>query len=102
MGINAVTHHPGGDLDRIVANGFGFYDETVVNRGLCLKYSSKVTDWDKFVTEWNNNGRPETNFIRDYCLDDPQWRAYGRKEIGEVAQNLHGATPFALDLRDEP
>jgi hypothetical protein len=101
MGINSLTFHPGGDLDLITTNGFGFYVENIVNRGLCLKFSSKVTDWDKFVTDWNKAGRPESAFIRDYCLEDPQWRAYAKKEMRETASAVHARKPFAYNIRDE-
>ena len=53
--------------------GFPFYVENVVNKGLCLKFSSPVTDWDAFVTKWAKSGRPETDLVRPYSLDDPEW-----------------------------
>lgn len=101
MGVNSVTYHPGEDLNRIVTNGFGFYVENIVNRGLCLKFSSKVTDWDKFVTDWTRNGRPQSALIRDYSLDDPQWRRYAQKQIEEAVSLTRGRAPFAYDIRDE-
>jgi len=59
LGINTAMVHGDGNINVLLTNHFPYYVENVVNRGLCLKYSSKVTDWDKFVTEWARNGRPE-------------------------------------------
>jgi len=47
MGANAGMVYGGGDPAHLVANGMPYYVENVVNRGLCLKWSSKVTDWER-------------------------------------------------------
>src|SRR5436853_878288 len=74
MGVNSATAHNDGRIQQFIDQQFPFYVENMVNRGLCLKFSSKVTDWDKFVSAWAKAGRPEDSFLRDYCLDAPQWR----------------------------
>jgi len=66
-----------------------------------LKFSSKVTDWDKFVTDWTKNGRPDSAFIRDYCLDDPQWRRGAREEMQKLVRKNMANQPLAYDIRDE-
>jgi hypothetical protein len=101
LGADAVTWHPGENLEIITTNEFQFYGENIVNRGLCLKFSSKVTDWEKFLADWSQNERPETALVRDYCLEDPKWRSYARKEIQEVAREGRQHKPFAYDIRDE-
>src|SRR3954468_19019598 len=97
MGVDAVTWGPGENLEMIRSNGFGFYGENIVNRGLCLKYNSKVKDREKFLGNWNQEGRPEKDLIRDYCLKDPQWRSYAGKEMREAARQAREFKPFAYD-----
>ena len=75
MGINTAMVYNDGDVRPLLDNKFPYYVENVVNQGLCLKFNSKVTDWDRFVTEWVGNGRPDSALTRDYCLDDPQWQS---------------------------
>jgi hypothetical protein len=101
MGVNAATAHNDGRFQPLVENHFPFYVENMVNRGLCLKFHSKVTDWDKFITNWRNTGRPESAFIRDYCLDDPKWRAMARKDVQSLVKTYLPHAPFAYDIRDE-
>ena len=81
MGINTAMVYGDADPQPLVANHFPYYVENIINRGLCLKWNSKVGDWDKFVTEWANTGRPETALVRDYCLDDPAWLGWARQEM---------------------
>ena len=101
MGVNAATAHNDGRFQPLVENNFPFYVENMVNRGLCLKFHSKVTDWDKFTTNWRNSGRPESAFVRDYSLDDPKWRAWARKEMQSLIKTYLPHSPFAYDIRDE-
>jgi hypothetical protein len=101
MGVTAATAHNDGRFQPLVDNHFPFYVENMVNRGLCLKFHSKVADWDKFTTNWRNTGRPESAFVRDYCLDDPKWRALARKDMQSLVKIYLPHAPFAYDIRDE-
>lgn len=101
MGINAAMVHGDASPQPLLDNRFPYYVENVINKGLCLKWNSKVHDWDKFVTDWTRNSRPESAFIRDYCLDDPQWRSWARGEMQRVARRNAPHEPLAYDIRDE-
>ena len=101
MGINTAMVFGDGDPGLLVSNRFPYYVENIVNRGLCLKFRSNVQDWDKFVTQWTRDGRPETALVRDHCLDDPQWRDWARKEASGIVRKNRGNQPLAYDLRDE-
>src|SRR6185295_14183833 len=67
---------------------------------LCLKFNSKVTDWDRAVTAWAKT-RDEAGLVRDYCLDDPAWRESARKQVREAVTRNRDHAPLAYDLRDE-
>ena len=101
MGINTAMVFGDGDPGPLVSNRFPYYVENLVNRGLCLKFRSNVQDWDKFVTQWTRDGRPETALVRDHCLDDPEWRDWARKEASGIVRKNRGNQPLAYDLRDE-
>jgi hypothetical protein len=101
MGINTAMVHGDADFRPATENKFHYYVENIVNRGLCLKFSSKVTDWDKFVTEWAKNGRSEDALKRDYCLDDPEWLNWAKREMQTVARKNKVNAPIAFDIRDE-
>jgi hypothetical protein len=101
MGINAAMVYGDGNPQPLLDNRFPYYVENVINRGLCLKWSSKVRDWDRFVTDWTKQGRPESAFLRDYCLDDPQWRSWARGEMQRVVRKNAPHQPLAYDIRDE-
>jgi hypothetical protein len=101
MGINTAMVYGDASPQPWVDAGFPYYVENLVNRGLCLKWSSKVRDWDKFVTDWTKNGRPESAFVRDYCLDDPEWRSWARREVQRIARKNAPHMPLAYNLRDE-
>ncbi|HXU77797.1 MAG TPA: beta-galactosidase, partial [Methylomirabilota bacterium] len=75
--------------------------ENMVNRGLCLKWNSSVTNWDKFVTDWARDGRPDLALVRDYCLDDPAWRASAREQMQRLVGKNRVHNPLAYDIRDE-
>jgi hypothetical protein len=100
MGVTAGMVYDGGDPRPWVASQFPYYVENIINRGLCLKFHSNVTDWDKFVTRWKDT-RDEASLVRDYCLDDPQWRAWGRAEMQKVARGNRDYSPLLYDIRDE-
>src|SRR5580700_7773189 len=56
MGVNTAMVSGGADPAPLLQNNFPYYVENMVNRGLCLKWHSKVVDWDKFVTDWSKTG----------------------------------------------
>jgi hypothetical protein len=101
MGINTAMVYGDGNLQPLLDNRFPYYVENLVNRGLCLKWNSKVTDWDKVVTEWAKSGRTNSALVRDYCLDDPQWRDWARQEVRQIVRKNREHDPLAYDLRDE-
>jgi hypothetical protein len=101
MGINTAMAYGSADPKVFTENHYPYYVENIVNRGLCLKFNSKVTDWSKFITEWSQSGRPESGLIRDYCLNDPKWFATASKQIQEVAKKNFPNHPLAYDIRDE-
>jgi Beta-galactosidase len=101
MGINTAMVSGDADPQPLLTNQFPYYVENIINRGLCLKWNSKVRDWDKFVTEWANTGRPDAALVRDYCLDDPAWLGWARQEMQTVARKNREHEPLAYDIRDE-
>ncbi len=101
MGINTAMAYGDGDLQPLLQNRFEYYVENMINRGLCLKFNSKVRDWDKFVTDWSKQGRPESALVRDYCLDDPAWRGWAVREAQNLARKNREHQPLAYNLRDE-
>ena len=101
MGINTAMVFGDGNPQPLLDNQFPYYVENMVNRGLCLKFNSKVTDWDKFVTDWTKNGRQESSFVRDYCLDDPQWSRLAQEQVQQLVRKNRAHEPLAYDLRDE-
>ncbi len=101
MGINTAMVYGDGDLKPLLDNHFPYYVENLVNKGLCLKWNSKVLDWDRFVTTWTKTGRPAAAFVRDYCLDDPEWRTWARQQVQQLARKNAPHQPLAYDLRDE-
>jgi hypothetical protein len=100
MGITAGMVYGDADPKVWVDARMPYYVENIVNRGLCLKWSSKVADWDKFVTRWKDP-RDEASLVRDYCLDDPQWRSYARTEMQRAARRNKEVQPLLYDIRDE-
>ena len=60
MGINTTMVHHDAPSPVLLDAKMPYYVENMVNRGLCLKWNSKVRDWDKFVTGWAKGGRPES------------------------------------------
>ena len=101
MGVNTAMVHDDADRRSLLDNHFPYYVENMINRGLCLKWNSNVRDWDKFVTDWAKSGRPESAFVRDYCLDDSVWRDWARGEMRRLARQNQADAPLAYDIRDE-
>jgi hypothetical protein len=101
MGVNTAMVHGDGNLKPFVDNKFPYYVENMVNKGLCLKWSSNVRDWDAVITGWAKSGRPASAFVRDYCLDDPQWRTWGRKQMEDLVRKNMANAPLLYDIRDE-
>jgi hypothetical protein len=101
MGINTAMAYGDGNLQPLLENHFPYYVENMVNRGLCLKWNSKVSDWDKFVTTWAKEGRGESSLTREYCLDDPEWRGWARREVQNIARKNRPHEPLAYNIRDE-
>jgi Protein of unknown function (DUF4038)/Domain of unknown function (DUF5060)/Putative collagen-binding domain of a collagenase/Beta-galactosidase len=100
MGINTAMVYHDGDLRPLLESRFPYYVENIINRGLCLKYNSRVTDWDRFVTAWAKT-RDEASLVRDYSLDDPQWRQWARDEMGRLVRKNRAHQPLAYNIRDE-
>lgn len=101
MGITTAMVHGDGDLKPLLENKFPYYVENMVNKGLCLKWSSNVRDWDAMVTAWAKGGRQASAFVRDYCLDDPAWRTWGRQQMEMLVKKNAPHHPLLYDLRDE-
>jgi hypothetical protein len=100
LNVNAASVGGGASPRRLLDAGFGYYVENVVNRGLCLKFNSRVTDWNAHIKGWMQS-RDEAALVRDYCFDDPQWLGAMTKLVGETAARHAAFRPLACDLRDE-
>jgi hypothetical protein len=100
MGVNTAMVYGGGDPKPFAERGFPYYVENIVNKGLCLKWHSGVSDWDRFVTAWHKT-RDDAALVREYCLDDPAWREWARGEMRDAAKRNRANDPVAYDLRDE-
>ncbi len=101
MGINTGMVGGDGDLRPLLDNRVPYYVENMVNRGLCLKWNSNVRDWDKVVTDWAKGGRLESALVRDYCLDDPEWQAWARRQMQDLVRKNREHSPVLYDIRDE-
>jgi hypothetical protein len=101
MQINTAMVYSEGDPQPLLDNHFPYYVENMVNRGLCLKFNSNVRDWDKTVTDWARNGRPDSALVRDYCLDDPAWLSSAQQSVENIARRNKANAPLAYNLRDE-
>lgn len=101
MRINTAMVFGDGDPQPFVDAHFSYYVENMVNRGLCLKWNSNVSDWDAFVTRWAKNGRPDSMLVRDYCLDDAQWLSEATKTMATLVRKNMANRPIAYDIRDE-
>jgi hypothetical protein len=101
MGVNTAMVH-GGDADPAppLQNGFRYYVENIVNRGLCLKWNSPVTDWEAMVTRWATN-RDEASLHRPYSFDDPQWLNLAKAQMTNAARKHGPHHPVLYNIRDE-
>jgi hypothetical protein len=100
MGVTTGMVHGEADPQPLLDAGFQYYVENLVNRGLCLKWNSKVADWDKHVTAWKTE-REEEGLVREYSLDDPEWQRWARDKVQGLARRHATHQPIAYDLRDE-
>jgi len=101
LGINTAMVSGDSDPGSVLDHHFPYYVENMINRGLCLKWNSKVRDWDEFVTRWAKTDRPESALVRDYCLDDPQWQDWAGQEMSRIVRKNQAHAPLAYDIRDE-
>jgi len=101
MGINTAMVYGDGNPQPLLENQFPYYVENLVNRGLCLKFNSHVEDWDKFITDWAKAGRPDSALVRDYCLDDAEWRGWASNQVRSLALKNRHHEPLAYNIRDE-
>jgi hypothetical protein len=100
LGINSGMTGPGGDASFYRDNGFGHYVENIINEGLCLKFRSKVTNWDAFVKGWSET-RDRESLVRDYSLEDPAWLQKMSERMRKTARDAAAGSPLLYDLRDE-
>lgn len=100
LGINTGMVGRGGDPKPLLDQGFGFYVENLITRGLCLKFQSGVTNWDQFVTRWKDE-RSEAGLVRDYSLEDPVWRSQALDDMRKIVRRQAPFQPLAYDIRDE-
>ena len=80
--------------------GVPYYVENMINRGLCLKWNSRVRDWSSWIDQWARTRDPRA-FVREYGLYDPAWRAWARAEARDIARLNAPHQPLAYNLRDE-
>ena len=69
MGVSAGMVYGDGDLKPLLAARFPYYVENMVNRGLCLKFSSKVTDWNSPDYKLTQRVRDLTPVFREMRLE---------------------------------
>ena len=100
MGINTGMVTGDASAQPLLDAKMPFYVENIVNRGLCLKWNSKVSDWDKMVSAWKTP-RDEAGLVRDYSLDDPTWREWARGAMTSAVRKHAPNKPLAYDIRDE-
>jgi len=100
MGINSGMIGVGGDASFYQKNGFGHYVENIVNEGLCLKFRSKVTNWDKTVTDWAKT-RDMASLVPDYPLEDADWLQRMSERMKKTAREAAPQSPLLYDIRDE-
>lgn len=100
MGINTGMGGRDAPPQKVIASGFGYYVENIINKGLCLKFSSSVTNWSKHIDEWSKT-RSADAFVRDYSFDDPKWLGAMTDLMSNTAATHVAAKPLMYDLRDE-
>jgi hypothetical protein len=100
MGVSAAMVHGEGDAQPLLAAKMPYYVENMVNKGLCLKWSSKVKDWNQWVTAWKGP-RDEAGLVREYSFDDPAWRGWAREQMEKLVRRHAPHAPLLYDIRDE-
>jgi len=100
MGINTAMVLGDDDPRPLLDNGFPYYVENIITRGLFLKRNSPVADWPKFVATWAGT-RDRAALVRPYGLDDPQWREWTRQRMQAVVRTHRANHPVAYNIRDE-
>lgn len=100
LGINTGMGNRNAPPQHIIDSGFGYYVENIINQGLCLRFSSSVMNWSKFVDEWSKT-RSADAFVRDYCFDDPKWLGSVTDIMSKAAAAHVASKPLMYDLRDE-
>lgn len=101
MGINSGMVTGDENPAKFVDRKMPYYVENIVNKGLCLKWSSEVKDWNAFISNWAKNGRKQDAMVREYCFDDPKWLDWAKGKMVAAAK-VHGKhEPLLYDLRDE-
>jgi hypothetical protein len=100
LGINTGMGHRDAPPQRFMDSGMGYYVENIVNKGLCLKFSSPVTNWSNHVDEWAKARNIEA-FIRPYTLSDPQWLLQAQDLMKQAANAHKASSPLMYDIRDE-
>ena len=101
MGITAGMVHGEASPEPFLKERFPYYVENMVNQGLCLKWNSNVANWEKFVTDWSKEGRPDAKLVRDYCFDDPAWMNGALRQMEKLAARHAEYNPLAYNIRDE-
>ncbi len=101
LGINTGMVTGDENPTRFVKQQMPYYVENIVNKGLCLKWSSGVKDWDATVTNWAKSGRKKEALVREYSFDDPAWRAWARGKMTEAVKVQAPHAPLLYDIRDE-
>ena len=100
LGVNAAMVHGDGAIQPLLDAKMPYYVENMVNKGLCLKWNSNVRDWDKMVTAWKDK-RDEAGTVREFCLDDPNWRSWARAQMAALVKKNAPNEPLLYDIRDE-
>lgn len=100
MGIDTAMVLGDDDPRPLLDNGFPYYVENIIPRGLFLKRNSPVADWPKFVATWAGT-RDRAALVRPYGLDDPQWREWARQRMQAVVRTHRANHPVAYNIRDE-
>ena len=100
LGVNAAMVHGDGAIQPLLDAKMPYYVENMVNKGLCLKWSSNVRDWEKVVTAWKDK-RDEAGAVREYCFDDPKWQSWANAEMASLVKKNASNKPLLYDIRDE-
>lgn len=100
MGVRAAMVHGDGAIQPLLDAQMPYYVENMVNQGLCLKWNSKVRDWNQMVTAWKDR-RDEAGAVREYCFDDPKWRTWARAQMAALVKKHAPHHPLLYDIRDE-